>query len=465
VTDDRLIDFAGLLRQNGVRVSPGELATAAEALALVPFEDRESVRAALRATMVKRGADAPVFDRLFELYFGAMGRLLEGLEETLANGLKMDDLSLEEMQEVAKVLSELGASGGLAHSLVQGQLGSIAKLMRAAALKVEFSGLKSPLQKGFFARRVGTAAGLSEVAREFRLLEQALADKGIDPALVERVSRRLDDAIDALQETARRVTDLEYEARDAAAAEPGAVTKKSITSLTPAELQRMRDVVKRLAEKLKSRIARRRRERRRGQLNVRRTLRRNMSLGGVPARLSFRSRRPERPEIVVLCDVSDSVRNVSRLMLQFVHTLQSLYARVRSFVFVSDVGEVTALFKNASIDDAVDGAVAGKVINLAAHSNYGHALRLFHKDFKGAVTRRTTLVVIGDGRSNHNPANAWVLEDLRRQARRVVWICPEERAAWGFGDSEMPSFARHCDRVFPVQTVEDLGRAADELMP
>jgi len=240
---------------------------------------------------------------------------------------------------------------------------------------------------------------------------------------------------------------------------------KPISTMAPEELARMRDLVKRVAEKLKSRIARRRRERRRGQLHVRRTLRRNMALGGLPARLSFRQRRPERPEVVVLCDVSDSVRNVSRLMLQFIYTLQSLYARVRSFVFVSDLGEVTRLFKDAAVEDAVDGAVAGKVINLSAHSNYGHAMRLFHKDFKGAVTRRTTLIVIGDGRSNHNPANAWVLGDLKRQARRVLWICPEEREAWGFGDSEMPLYARSCDRVFVVRTVDELARAAEQLLP
>src|SRR5207237_1780585 len=127
-------------------------------------------------------------------------------------------------------------------------------------------------------------------------------------------------------------------------------------SLTPDEVQRMRSVVRRLAERLKSRLSRRRKVRRRGKLSVRRTLRRNLATGGELYKLVFRARRPERPEIVVLCDVSDSVRNVSRLMLQFVYTLQELYARVRSFVFVSDIGEVTHRFQKTDVNST--GALA-----------------------------------------------------------------------------------------------------------
>jgi hypothetical protein len=152
-------------------------------------------------------------------------------------------------------------------------------------------------------------------------------------------------------------------------------------------------------------------------------------------------------------------------MLQFVHTFQSLYARVRSFVFVSDLAEITALLKGATVEEAVDGALAARALNLSANSNYGHAFRVFEQDFKGAITRRTTVLIIGDGRSNHHAANAWVLADLRRRARQLVWLCPEERASWGFGDSEMPLYARHCTQVLVVRTADELARAAERLLP
>lgn len=466
MTAERLVEFLQLLRQNGLRVSPGEAMDAVHALSLVGFEDREAVRSALRATLVKRGGDAASFDRVFELYFGRIGRLLEGLEDTLARVLSPEDLSLEELQELGRMLEGLGGPP-MAQAVLEGRLGDVVKLLRTAAVQVDFQGLKSPLQRGFYARRIGSQAGLTATRKTFGALASRMTQEGFDPQRVERVARTLGEAVDALEDAARRAAELEQQARDreAVARDAEVAMHRSLASLSPKEIDEMRATVKRLAEKLKSRIAGKRRKRRRGQLHVRRTLRRNMELGGFPARLSFRERVPQRPEIVVICDVSDSVRNASRLMLQFVHTLQSLYGRVRSFVFVSDLGEITRLLKTSPVEQAVDGAVAGQVISLSANSNYGRAFKQFHDDFRGAVTRRSTLIVIGDGRSNHNPPNAWVLEELARKAKRVVWLCPEDRPSWGFGDSEMPVYARHCERVFVVRTLDELAHAAEKLLP
>lgn len=467
MTDERLIGFARLLRQNGLRVSPGEVADAARALSLVPMQDRDGVRAALRSSLVKRAADAALFDRLFDLYFGSVWRLLEGLEETLADGLSVEGLSLEELQQIADELGRLGTRSPLAEALVQGNLGELARLLRAAALRVDFSGLTSPLQKGFFARRVSQAAGVGLASTHLEQLPDVLSERGLDPEVIERVSQRLTDAMQVLEDTVHRAADLEFAARDRQALLSGLAPQfhLPLATLSPGELEQMRDLVKRLAARLETRLSRRRRAQRRGQLHLRATLRGSLGVGGIPMRLAFRRRRRERPDVVVLCDVSESVRTVSRLMLLFLHTLQSQFSRVRSFVFVSDLGEVTDLLRTAAPDDAADGAVAGQVVNLAANSNYGRALELFHDDFRGALSRRTTLVIIGDGRSNHAPAKAWVLKELRRRARRIVWLCPEGKELWGQGDSEMRAYARHCDRVHVVRTVDELARAAEDLLP
>src|SRR5437588_704748 len=331
--DARLADFVGLLRQNGLRVSPAEVADAARATLLIGVGERDPFRSALRATLVKRGPDAPVFDRLFDLYFLGVKDPVDGL-----SGALLDALAAEKLNELE------------------------------------------------------------------------------------------------LEEAARRVADREQKARDPEQKGESGLLQRNLASLSPAEVERMRAVVRRLAERLKSRLTRKRKVRRRGVLSVRRTLRKNLSTGGFPARLVFRSKRPERPEILVLCDVSDSVRNVSRLMLQFVYTLQELYARVRSFVFVSEIGEVTHLFKKMDVSAAVDLATASRVINVAANSNYGHALKMFHTTWLGSVARRSTVIVIGDGRTNYNPPNAWVLGEVKRKARRVIWLCPEDAGSWGFGD-------------------------------
>jgi uncharacterized protein with von Willebrand factor type A (vWA) domain len=348
----------------------------------------------------------------------------------------------------------------LTQALAHGRPDQLARLLRQAMLSIDFRGLQSPLQRGFYARRLLHAAGAGRTEAELQQLLKALPENAVELA-----GKHTSQVLKALEEAARRVAEREQKARDPEQKADQSLMHRSLASLTPDEVQKMRTVVRRLAEKLKARLSRRRKVRRRGKLSVRRTLRKNLSTGGEPYRLVFRARRPERPEIIVLCDVSDSVRNVSRLMLQFVYTLQELYARVRSFVFVSDIGEVTHLFKKTEISAAIDLATAGKVINLAANSNYGHALKLFHSTWLGSITRRTTVIVIGDGRTNYNPPNAWVLGEIKRKSRRLVWLCPEEQNSWGFGDSEMPLYARYCDRVESVRSLDDLARVAAELMP
>lgn len=462
--DDRLEDFAGLLRQNGLRVSPAEVADAAQAAVLVGLEDRAAFRGALRATLVKRGQDAAVFDRLFELYFTGAKDLVEGLEGSLLAALEAEKLDELQLEEIARQLAQMSP---LTQALARGRTDQLARILRQATLSIDFRGLQSPLQRGFYARRLLQAAGGSRAESELQQLLAALREKGLDPGSLELVTAKANETLKALEEAARRVADREQKARDPEqkGLADSSLLHRNLASLTLDEVQRMRTVVRRLAERLKSRLSRRRKVRRRGKLSVRRTLRKNLSTGGEPYQLVFRARRPERPEIVVLCDVSDSVRNVSRLMLQFVYTLQELYARVRSFVFVSDIGEVTHLFKKMDVASAIDLATAGRVINIAANSNYGHALKLFHATWLGSITRRTTVIVIGDGRTNYNPPNAWALSELKRKCRRLIWLCPEEKHSWGFGDSEMPLYARQCHRVESVRSLDDLARVAAELLP
>ena len=463
---ERLRDFADLLRQNGLRVSAAELTDGARALELVGVDERATVKATLRATLVKRGAEAATFDRLFDAFFSGMKDLLDGMERSLLASLAKERLSPAELEIIAQELASL-STGPLAGALLTGQLGELARLLRSAQLGVDFRGLSSPLQRGFYARRLLAAAGGGEAERKLRQLQQTLGERGLSPEALGKARGEIDRMLRQLEEAARRVVEREQRSRDQdqLAKDEDDLSRRRLVSLTADEIDRMHDVVKRLAQKLKARIQRKRRVRRRGALSVRRTLRKNFGTGGIPMQLVFRSRRPERPEIVVLCDVSDSVRTTSRLLLQFVYTLQELYARVRSFVFVSDVGEITRHLKGANVSEAVDLDLAAQVINLSANSNYGHALSTFVRQFGASVTRRTTVLVLGDGRGNYNPPQAWALDDLRRKAKRVLWICPEDKSAWGFGDSEMPVYAARCDRVAVVRSLAELSRAVEDLLP
>jgi uncharacterized protein with von Willebrand factor type A (vWA) domain len=465
--DARLVEFASLLRTNGVRVSPAEVADAVEAAALVGLEDRASFRAALRATLVKRARDVPTFDALFELWFSGLGRLLEGVERGLVAEMEAQGLlEGDELAMIAMTLEELlGSMSPVTRAALAGDPALLARLFRNASLQVTPGGLASDAATGFQARRLLSAAGGAAMDEDMAALERALREKGITPGALQLVADRLEGALRTVEDAARRYAELEGKARTVRLREealPGGVG----TAPTREELVRTDAAVKRLAQRLKARLVRRERSRRRGALAARRTLRKNMALGGVPARLVFRQRRPERPDVVVLCDVSESVRSTTRLMLLFLYALQSLFGRVRTFVFVSDLAEVTAQLK-AERDPAraADLAVAARAVSLSANSNYGRALRAFHRDHLGAVGRRTTVLVVGDGRTNYAPPEAWVLEELRRKARRLLWICTEPRVAWGSGDSEMPLYASRCDRVATATSLEELEGLADALVP
>jgi uncharacterized protein with von Willebrand factor type A (vWA) domain len=464
--EGRLVEFARLLRQSGVPISPAEVADAGRAAVLVGLEEREGFRSALRTTLVKRAADAPLFDALFGLYFSGLGRVLDGLERGLLEDLEsLGDLTGDDPRELGQALEAmLPVLTPLMRAALLGDRGTAARIFEAAAREIDFGGLVAPAQIGFYGRRVLAAAGGTAAARDLSAAEAALRARGLSARALEILSHRLRAALDRLEEAARRYAELEQRAR-AEARRRATVAPSGFAALSREEMERMEVAVRRLAERLKARLAARERARR-GALHLRRTLRRNMGLGGLPARLVFRRRQPERPDVVVLCDVSDSVRHVSRLMLLFLHTLQGLFTRVRSFVFVSDVGEVTQAFREErDAARAADLATAGRAVSLFGNSNYGRALRLFHERWRGAVTRRTTLIVIGDGRSNYHPPHAWVLEDLRRRARRVLWICPEERWSWGQGDSEMPLYASKVERVAVVTALAGFERVADELIP
>ena len=465
--EERIVEFGRLLRQNGVRVSPSETVDGVRAALLAGVGDRATFRAALRATLVKRGADAPVFDRLFDLYFSGLGRIAEGMERSLLADLEESGvLEGDELTMAAMTLSRL-ASGlsPLAQAALAGDQAMLSRLLRGAALTLDFAALEASTQLGFYGRRLLAGAGGGGMSREAEAVEAALRASGIDPARMELVSARLRGAFRVVEDAARRYAEVERQAR-AERRRDDAFGRQSLAAVSRAEIARAEAAVRQLADRLQDRLARRERSRRRGALDVRRTLRANLSCGGVPLKLAFRSRRRDRPDLVVLCDVSDSVRHVSRLMLLFLHRLQSLFTRVRSFVFVSEIGEVTDAFRaEKDVARAADLATAGKVVSLAGNSNYGRALRAFHERYMGAVTSRTTVLVIGDGRSNYLPPESWVLREMKRKARRVLWICPEERWAWGSGDSEMPLYASQADRVATVTRLSDLEEVADALLP
>jgi uncharacterized protein with von Willebrand factor type A (vWA) domain len=438
--DTKIIEFAGLLRQNGIRVSFAESLDTFRALDLVGLRSRATVKDSLRATLVKRAVDLPAYDALFDLYFSGIGEIVKRSEAASMEALEMTPAEFQALlDELEKLLREQG---------------------------IELSELSErAFQEGQYAQGMQQALGMGDLARELQTISEAIAGMGSPRG--EEMRRFVDRRLQELQEMIRRFVRRELEQQDVTQRDNlrmQALAEKSFYYLSEDEIRRMKEAVTKLAQRLKNVLAVKRRHARRGKFDVKATLRRNLQYGGVPFKIQFDERKRVKPQVVVLCDVSDSVRNVSRFMLQFVYSLQDLYSKVRSFIFVADIGEITKLFEENEIHQAIDQAIRGNVINVYAHSDFGRAFRLFHRDHLAAITRHTTVIVLGDARNNYNLAHEWVLKEIKQRAKQLIWLNPENKMTWGFGDSEMDRYLPHCDVVEECRNLNQLYKVIDRLV-
>jgi uncharacterized protein with von Willebrand factor type A (vWA) domain len=239
--------------------------------------------------------------------------------------------------------------------------------------------------------------------------------------------------------------------------------QKAFGALTAHEIQAMRRVVQELAKKIRDEAALRERRARKGRLDIKRTLRKSLAYGGLPLEAVLKKRKRSKGRIVVLCDVSQSVWNASRFMLHLLYSLQDQFSKVRSFVFVDQLGEVTACFERYEVNTAVDKALREAGIPYHRYTDYGSVFREFCERHIEAVNRRTTLIVIGDGRNNFFLPGEEYLERIRARVRRVIWLNPESRGFWKVGDSMMHRYAKHCDEVRECRNLEQLTAFVNDL--
>ncbi len=468
--EDKLVEFANLLRQNGVRVSLAETLDAVAAAEISGLGDRDSFRSALRATMIKRASELPVFEQLFDVYFSGLGEIIKGASKEVQDALSMSDQEFQNfLDDVDQLLKDHADElSELAKQLLRNENGQLEKMMREAARAVRMQGIQRTIEENYFARALARALGLDKIEQEIKELREQLEKLELGSAFRAKMEEYLDRRLKMLEDIIRKYVRQEREKRDLKSREEARMNQladKSFYYLSEEEMAKMREAITRLAQRLKNIIAVRRKRKKKGRFDIKRTLRKNIEYGGVPFKLKFDQRKKEKPQILVMCDVSDSVRNASRFMLQFVYSLQDLYSRVRSFVFVADIGEVTESFRTNDIKDALDVALKGDVINVYAHSDFGRSFRNFVGDHIGAVNKRTTVIILGDARNNYNLPHDWCLREIRQRARRIIWLNPESRNTWGFGDSEMERYQVHCDLVEECRNLNQLYRVIDQLVP
>jgi hypothetical protein len=431
--------------------------------------NRDALKDGLRATMVKRSVDVPVFDELFDLYFSGLGELLKAAENRSREAAGVDRADFQRLlEQLEALLAREGEElSELAREWLRNDTGRVEQRVREALERAGVGNFKAPYQQGQYTHALANQVGLSALLREMEEFRDGLGDADLPPEILDQLRRYIEQRLRELAALVKQAVRQELEKQDLTRRENERLQtlgEKSFYYLTEDEIRRMKEAVARLAQRLKNVISIRRKRAKRGKFDLKDTFRKNLQYGGVPFRIQFDRRKKEKPQVVVLCDVSDSVRNVSRFMLQFVYSLQDLYSRVRSFIFVAETGEITRLFEENDIHEAIDLALRGNVINVFAHSDFGRAFRLFHRDFITSVNKRTTVIVLGDARNNYNLPHEWVLREIRQRAKQLIWLNPESKMTWGFGDSEMERYRPFCDLVEECRNLNQLYRVIDRLV-
>ena len=405
--------FVVALRERGVRISPGESIDAVRALTLGGLEDRESVRALLRLTLVKNVNDIPAFEEVFASFFSSCDR----------NTLGTD---------AADFL------GALIH-IVEGEQ------------------LKADLHRQH--KEEGPNLVMDEEVTEEDLKDLMGLEEG-DEAEGPEIRVQLD-GFRGKKEKAEP-SDF-YSKSPPTVAFHQSWNKSKVEPFTPEELSDMQEVVGRMLVRIRKDVQRMKKEESRGKLHVIKTIQKNYRHGMVPFLLSLRRKRKEKPRLVVFCDVSYSVSHATRFMLLLLHTLQNRVMDVRSFVFTRELAEITDMLRNMPVNCLIETIDKGEVINLDDNSDFGHVFRIFKEKHLESMRGKPAIIVMGDARNNYNEANEWALEEIREKAGYMLWLTPEERDSWHRGDCLIDLYGSYCDRVEVVQNVDELSLMVEDL--
>jgi len=478
---DLLSGFILELRNAGLPVSLTENLDAMEAVTHIPIEDREAFKYALGATLVKNHSHWRTFEVVFEVYFSLRGPEYEIVDGDPSAPLAEDD---DQNPQMPGEGGQQGGGGGgmsaltpeqlaemLFKALLQGDDAMIRALARQAVMR--YAGMEPgrPVGGTYYLYRTLRNLDLDGVLDRLMNATREEAPSELTP-LEERLERdEFNDRVDRLKQ------EVEAEIRRRLVADRGVeAMAKTLRKPLPEdvdfmhasreEMANLRKAIYPLTRKLAVRLARKRRHGRKGPLDFRNTMRHSLSYGGVPAEPKFKFPRPAKPEIMVVADISGSVAAFARFTLHLVYAISSQFSKVRSFVFIDGLDEVTRFFEGVEdIGEAVHRVnTEADVVWVDGHSDYGHAFGVFWEKYGRDVGPKTTVLILGDARNNYHASQSWIVKELEHRARKVFWLNPEPRAYWDTGDSIVGEYGTWCEGVYEVRNLRQLESFVEKLV-
>jgi uncharacterized protein len=450
--------FLRVARGAGLRVSAAEGIDAARAVDLIGFSDRTVLKDTLGLLLAKTPDEKAAFDEVFNLYF----KRDEFATEIAGN----EDQSPASEQDPFSSPSNgmggegIGGQGGqsLGSLLSTDDRAALATAVEQAAREAGIENIRFFTQKNLYARRIVDRMGLRALERDIEAMRQTATPEGLGRA--QFLEGKVEQLRDSVRDFVERNLVL-YARGETEKFREDLLKSTRLSNLERRDFDRMRVLVRQMAKKLAARYAKTRRRRLRGQLDTRRTLQRNMGWGGIPFITVWKQKRIEKPRVMVLCDVSGSVAAMAQFLLMFMYAINEALSDIRSFAFAGSLLEVSEILENQPVEEAITKIMA--VIGFGS-SNYGNSLADFEGGWMKFVTNKTTIIILGDARGNRTDPRTDVLGRLSLRSKRIIWLNPEYRSAWGTGDSDMYRYAPFCDLVTVCNTLRHLERAITDLL-
>ena len=454
----RMIEFIRALRAAGVRISLAESQDAMFGVDQTGVGDSAAFKSTMKATLVKNHRHQPVFDYFFPLFFSNNRPPLENILEQLSE--EQEALLQEAMQSL---MGNLDALRDLLQRLLEGREFSDEELQQLG----DHSGLSQGdemYMRPWFERRLQRQAGLTQLERMLDELLEELAAMGMSEEALAELEQLLRENMAGLNEQISQHVGASL-AEQMAQQEPRErpdLLDVPLQRLSGGDIEDIREEVRRLAARLRTRAALRQKRAKSGKFDPRKTIRKNMRYGGVPMEVQFRKRH-RKPSLILICDLSTSMRYAVEFLLTLVYELSDQVRRTHSFIFIHDLVDVSTTLAELPPREAVARIMAENPPGYYS-TDLGNSLNSFSHDHMHLIDSRSTVLFFGDGRNNYNDPRLDIAQDMQRKGRRLIWFCPEPRRQWGSGDSDMWEYSMYADNVFMVNNLRQLADAVDRIL-
>ncbi|MFA5527632.1 MAG: VWA domain-containing protein [Peptostreptococcales bacterium] len=442
--DNILQDFCYNLRNAGVRLSVSETLDAIKAVKHIGYGDKESFKYALNAALIKTREDNIIFEKLFESFFN----------------IKLFDLGHN--KEEFDALKDLDKKwSDLTESIINQDDRQFLDIFNKAIDTSKLEQMTYSTQQGMYVQKMMEQIGIKSFDEDMAFISEMKIPGS--QAMLSVLEKKKKDILAFTEDYVKS----QYELREGRRSKDTLQNRLKTThfgALEGNQIEEMKEIIDRFAKKIYARYSKRKKDYKRGILDIKKTIRKNGSYDGMLFNLQWRYKKINRPDVFVICDISNSVRYVSHFMLLFLYSLNDTLLKIRSFVMCTDLVEVSSVFKEYKAEEALDRIYRGEDLDIMlGYTDYGQSFADFKEICWKSIKKTSTIIILGDARNNESNPHVEILKELREKCKTLIWLNPERRPMWGTNDSEMDAYLPYCHVAEECNTIEQLDKVLNSI--